>query len=40
MQRLLQLAGKGSEAAQCLEKQELVALAAKEVQALVDRASL
>lgn len=37
MQRFLQLAGKAGEAARCLEKQELVALAAAELQRLVDR---
>jgi hypothetical protein len=40
MQRLLQLAGRGSEAAQCLEKHELVALAAKELQALLESAAM
>lgn len=37
MQRLLQLAGKSAEAAKCLEKHELVDLAAAELQMLIDR---
>jgi hypothetical protein len=36
MQLFLRLAGKSSEAAGCLEKHELVALAAKELQCLMD----
>lgn len=40
MQRLLQLANKSAEAARCLEKHELVALAAGELQAMMERLSL
>jgi hypothetical protein len=36
MQRLLQLAGKSSEAAKCLEKHELVTLAAGQLQSILD----
>jgi hypothetical protein len=35
MQRLLQLAGKSAEAAKCLEKHELVELAAAELERVV-----
>jgi hypothetical protein len=38
MQRLLQLAGRSAEAAKCLEKHELVELAAAELQRVMESA--
>ena len=39
MQRMLQLAGRASEAARCLEKSEIVALTAEVLQGMMSRVS-